>query len=133
MIIPIFFVAHWYASFFLQSFFHHRYAAHNHLVMSPLSEKFFFISCFLVHGSSYMSPYVYAIMHRLHHLNTDTEDDPHSPQNEPKFFNLMLLTRNNYQKYFKSKIPVDENIKKHLPAAPKSMIPILFEFCASAP
>lgn len=115
MVILIFFVLHWYVSFFLQSFFHHRYAAHNHLSMSPAWEKFFFISCFLAHGSSYMSPYVYGIMHRLHHRHADTHDDPHSPQNEPNFFSLMLLTRNNYQKYFKSKILVDENIKKQLP------------------
>lgn len=115
MIIFIFFVAHWYASFFLQSFFHHRYAAHNHFTMSKTTEKFFFICCFFAHGSSYMSPYTYGIMHRLHHIHTDKEQDPHSPHNEPNFFKLMFLTRNNYQKVYTSDISIQENLKKNLP------------------
>ena len=115
MIIPIFFVAHWYVSFFMQEFFHHRYAAHNHVTMSKSTEKFFFICCFLAHGSSYMSPYVYGIMHRVHHIHADTLSDPHSPHNEPNFFGLMLLTRNNYQKFYKKNIEVDANLNKNLP------------------
>lgn len=115
MTIPVFFAVHWYASYFLQAFFHHRYAAHNHLTMSSLSEKFFFICCFLIHGSSYMSPFVYGIMHRIHHIQADKPEDPHSPHNEPNFFKLMFLTRNNYQKFYKSNIPIAENLKKNLP------------------
>jgi stearoyl-CoA desaturase (Delta-9 desaturase) len=115
MFIAGFFVIHWYSSFFLHSFFHHRYSAHNHVTMSRINEKFFFICCFLVHGSSYMSPYVYGIMHRIHHMHADTTNDPHSPHNEPNFFKLMLITRNNYQKYYTSKIVADDNLKKNLP------------------
>ncbi len=113
--IPIFFVLHWYASFFLHSLFHHRYSAHNHITMSRTLEKIFFLCCFLVHGSSYMSPYVYGIMHRIHHIHADTIADPHSPHNEPDFFKLMLVTRNNYQKIYTSKIIINENLKKNLP------------------
>ena len=115
MIIPVFFVIHWYLSFFLQSFFHHRYAAHQHFFMSKRTEKFFYILCFLVHGSSYMSPYAYGIMHRLHHIHTDTEEDPHSPHNEPNFFRLLLVTRNNYQKVYTSNLNVPIKLTKKLP------------------
>jgi len=115
MIILIFFVIHWYAAFFMQSFFHHRYAAHHHFVMTRRSEKFFFIVCFLVHGSSYMSPYCYGIIHRIHHIHTDTEDDPHSPHNEPNFFKLLVATRNTYQKYYTAAVTVHESIAKNLP------------------
>jgi|SRR5690242_1132255 stearoyl-CoA desaturase (delta-9 desaturase) len=115
MTIPVFFTLHWYVAYFLQALFHHRYAAHNHVTMSAISEKMFFICCFLVHGSSYMSPYVYGIMHRVHHKHADEPLDPHSPHIEPNFFRLMLLTRNNYQKFFHSKIIVGESMKKNLP------------------
>ncbi len=115
MIISFFFVTHWYVSFFMQSFFHHRYAAHNHVTMSRRSERFFFVCCFLAHGSSYMSPYAYGIMHRIHHIHTDTSEDPHSPHNEPNFFKLLVMTRNSYQKIYTSAMTVDENLMKNLP------------------
>ena len=115
MVILIFFVAHWYASYFLQAFFHHRYASHNHITMSKRTEKFFFLCCFFTHGSSYMSPYVYGIMHRIHHTYTDESEDPHSPHNEPNFFKLMLLTRKNYQKFYSAQITIGKNLNKNLP------------------
>ncbi|MEO6135258.1 MAG: fatty acid desaturase [Ginsengibacter sp.] len=115
MIVPLFVATHWYTSFFLQSFFHHRYAAHRHFLMSERTGKFFFFLCFLAHGSSYMSPYAYGIMHRLHHIHTDTEEDPHSPHNEPNFFKLWFLTRNNYQKIYTNNLEVDSKLKKDLP------------------
>jgi stearoyl-CoA desaturase (delta-9 desaturase) len=115
VIVPIFFAIHWYASFFLQSFFHHRYGAHRHFLMSARAEKFFFFFCFLVHGSSYMSPGSYGIMHRLHHTHTDTGEDPHSPHNEPNFFGLMLRTRNFYQKIYRAELDIDERLRKDLP------------------
>ena len=115
MVIPCFFVIHWYVSFFLQSFFYHRYASHNHFTMSISAERFFFMCCFLSHGSSFMSPSAYSIMHRLHHVHTDTAEDPHSPHNEPNFFKLLYLTRNQYQKIFCSDMLINENLKKNLP------------------
>ncbi len=115
MVIFIFFIVHWYFSFFLQSFFHHRYAAHRHFEMSQLSERFFYIACFLVHGSSYISPNAFGIMHRLHHMHTDTPEDPHSPSNHPGFFGTMWQTRNSYHNIYIGKTLVDEKIKKDLP------------------
>jgi len=115
MIIPVFFAIHWYAAYFLQAFFHHRYASHNHITMSKRTEKFFFFCCFFIHGSSYMSPYVYGVMHRVHHIHADEPGDPHSPHDEPNFFKLMFLTRNNYQKFYTSQIAIGENLKRNLP------------------
>ena len=111
----IFFTIHWYVSFFLQSFFHHRYAAHRHFEMSSTAEKYFYIFCFLAHGSSYISPYAYGIMHRLHHMHTDTLEDPHSPSYHPGFFGTMLQTRNSYNNIFIGKTIVNDKLKKDLP------------------
>ena len=115
MIVCIFFVIHWYVSFFLQSFFHHRYAAHRHFLMSRTWERFFYILCFMVHGSSYISPYAYGIMHRLHHIHTDEEGDPHSPIKTPGFWATMWQTRNSYYNIFIGKTVVDDRLKKDLP------------------
>lgn len=115
MVILIFFIIHWYLSFFLQSFFYHRYTAHRHFIMTDKTEKFFYIASFLTHGSSYMSPYVYGIMHRLHHIHTDTEEDPHSPSYHPGFWGTMWQTRNSYHAIFKENVTVDAKLKKDLP------------------
>lgn len=115
MVIFFFFIGHWYTSFFFQSFFHHRYAAHRHFNMSTNVEKFFYFCCFMTHGSSYISPYAYGIMHRLHHAHTDTEDDPHSPAHHPGFFATMWQTRNSYHNIYIGKTIVDEKLKKDLP------------------
>ena len=115
MILMVFFVLHWYTAFFLQSFFHHRYAAHRHFTMSKLTERFFYVCCFLVHGSSYISPYAYGIMHRMHHMHTDTKEDPHSPSNCNGFFSTLWQTRNSYYNIFIGKTLVDDKVKKDLP------------------
>lgn len=115
MTIFIFFAIHWYASLFFQSFFHHRYAAHKQFTMSPVWEKFFYICSFIAQGSSYISPYAYGLMHRLHHMHTDTIHDPHSPVNTPGFLNMMLKTRNSYYNIFIGKTPVDDKLKKDIP------------------
>lgn len=115
MVIIIFFIIHWYLSFFLQSFFYHRYTAHRHFQMSKSVEKIFYILSFLVHGSSYMSPFTYGLMHRLHHIHTDTEEDPHSPSFHPSFFGTMLQTRNSYNDLFTRKTIVDSKYEKDLP------------------
>ncbi|MBA2563659.1 MAG: fatty acid desaturase [Chitinophagaceae bacterium] len=114
-VIFIFFIIHWYASFFFQSFFHHRYAAHRHFNMSTNAEKLFYFCCFIIHGSSYISPYAYGIMHRLHHVHADTEDDPHSPAYHTGFFATMWQTRNSYLNIYIGKTIVDDKLKKDLP------------------
>jgi len=115
MFILLFLVIHWYASLFFQSFFHHRYAAHNHFTMSRGWEKFFYICCFFTQGSSYISATTYGLMHRLHHAHTDTERDPHSPAYTDNMFALLWQTRNNYNSIFLGRTIVDDKFKKDLP------------------
>ena len=48
MEIFLFIVAHWYLSLFAQSFFHHRYSAHQMFTMPKWVEKFFLAGSLLV-------------------------------------------------------------------------------------
>ncbi|HCK22036.1 MAG TPA: acyl-CoA desaturase, partial [Bacteroidetes bacterium] len=89
MVIFIFLVLHWYLSLFSQTFFLHRYAAHSMFSMSKTWERVFYIFTWITQGSSYLSPYAYGILHRLHHAHTDTAEDPHSPSYEKGLFALM--------------------------------------------
>ena len=79
MIIVLFVVILWYGGLFFQSFFLHRYAAHQVFTMSKTMERVTFVLTWFFQGSSYLSAYGYGIMHRMHHAYTDTEKDPHSP------------------------------------------------------
>jgi len=115
MAISIFFITHWYASIFAQTFFNHRYAAHQQFTMNPFWEKFFYVFSFLSLGSSYLSAHVYAIMHRMHHAYTDTEKDPHSPRFDESMFAMMLRTRKIYLDTFNKKVKIDEKFTKNLP------------------
>jgi stearoyl-CoA desaturase (delta-9 desaturase) len=94
--ILIFFVAHWQASVFLQTFFLHRYGAHRQFTMSKGWERTFHFLTWAVQGSSYLNPRAYAIMHRMHHAFSDTERDPHSPVHQPNVFKMMLRTLHQY-------------------------------------
>ena len=118
MAIAAFLVIHWYVSLFFQSVFHHRYAAHGMFTMSRFWERVFYCCCLLAQGSSYISPYAYGIMHRLHHAYSDTPHDPHSPHHTHGFFRMLLQTRNNYFNIFLGKVPVDERFKKGIPDWP---------------
>lgn len=118
MALLVFFVVHWYASLFFQSFFHHRYAAHRICSMSRGWEKFFYIGCFLTQGSSYISARTYGILHRLHHAHTDTEFDPHSPKNSENVFAMLLDTSHNYRAIHFGRMKVPEKYLKGLPDWP---------------
>ena len=115
MAILIFLLIHWYCSLFFQSVFLHRYAAHGLYTMSKGWEKFFFFGCFITQGSSYISPPAYGIMHRLHHAHTDTDEDPHSPENSSNVFSMMWDTRNSYRNIYIGKTEVADKYKKDLP------------------
>ena len=115
MAIFLFFVAHWYGSLFSQTFFHHRYAAHKMFTMSPFWEKVFYFFSYVVQGSSYLSPYAYGIMHRMHHAHADTEHDPHSPSYSEGLLDMMWITKNNYNAILKETVEIDEKWKKELP------------------
>lgn len=96
MTILIFFVAHWYLSLFVQTFFLHRYAAHQQFTMSPFMEKVFYVLTFLFQGSSYLSPKAYGHMHRLHHVYADTEQDVHSPKYSTGPIDMMMQAWKSY-------------------------------------
>lgn len=114
-IILIFFFAHWYLSLFTQSFFNHRYAAHSQFTMSKGWEKFWFIVSYIFQGSSYLSPYAYGVMHRMHHAYTDTEKDPHSPRYSKNMFAMMWDTKKVYSDIFRGRMKVDEKFTKNVP------------------
>lgn len=98
MAILLFFSAHWYLSLFTQTFFLHRYAAHQMFTMSKGWEKFFYWLTYIFQGSSFLSPRAYGIMHRLHHAYADTAQDPHSPRYSDNLFDMMWKTKKIYQK-----------------------------------
>lgn len=118
MAIFIFFAAHWYLSLFTQTFFHHRYAAHRMFTMSKFWEKFFYALSFIFQGSSFLSPYGYGAMHRLHHAYADTEKDPHSPKYDENIFKMMWKTKNVYNSILYKKIQLEEKYLKDLPHWP---------------
>lgn len=112
----IFLALHWYLSLFAQTVFMHRYAAHGMFSMSPFWEKFFYWYSFFTMGSSYLSPWAYGILHRLHHEHADTEDDPHSPLFYPNPGKLMWHTKEVYQDIDNDKKENIEKYKKNLPS-----------------
>lgn len=115
MVILIFFALHWYLSLFTQTFFHHRYAAHQMYTMSKFWEKVFFVFSFIFQGSSYLSPYAYGILHRMHHANADTELDPHSPKYDKSILKMMWRTKTIYSNIFYGRTKIDEKYTKQLP------------------
>jgi stearoyl-CoA desaturase (Delta-9 desaturase) len=118
MIIVLFFIAHWYLSLFAQTFFLHRYAAHKMFTMSPFMEKVFYVLTFIFQGSSYLSPYAYGVMHRLHHAHADTEQDPHSPSFSKNLFDMMWKTKNYYNLILHKEDSIEEKFKKGVPHWP---------------
>lgn len=55
---------------------YHRGLTHRAIVMAPALEKWLAVSGPWLTG---IDPKAWACMHRLHHLHSDTEQDPHSP------------------------------------------------------
>lgn len=115
MLIILFVVLLWYSGLFFQSFFLHRYAAHQTFTMSKTAEKITFILTWLFQGPSYLSAYGYGIMHRMHHAYTDTPQDPHSPSYDENLFAMMWKTKTIYQDINNDRIEVDTKFKKNVP------------------
>jgi len=86
--------------------------------MNKFWERAFFILSYITQGSSYMSPRAYAIMHRMHHAYTDTEQDPHSPSFSKNIFAMMWRTRNIYVKIFEGTMEIEPRFLKNLPGWP---------------
>ena len=115
MIIVVFVLVLWYGGLFFQSFFLHRYAAHQTFTMSKTMERVTFFLTWVFQGSSYLSAYGYGIMHRMHHAYTDTEKDPHSPSHDPNMFAMMWKTKNIYQDINNERITIDTRFTKNVP------------------
>jgi len=99
MAILVFFVAHWSASIFFQTFFLHRYASHKQITMSKGWERCFHLLTYLAQGSSFLSVRGYAILHRMHHAFSDTPKDPHSPLNHANVLTMMWSTKQRYDAF----------------------------------
>jgi stearoyl-CoA desaturase (delta-9 desaturase) len=115
IIILLFFVIHWYSSLFMQTFLQHRYAAHRAFSMSKFWERFFYLAAYITQGSSYVSPRVYAIMHRMHHAYTDTDKDPHSPKYDRNIFIMMWHARRLTDSIYKGKAVIEPRFLRNLP------------------
>lgn len=92
-IILLFFILHWFASAFAQTFFLHRYSSHRQFEMNRFWEGFWYLFTYLSQGSSYLQPRAYAVLHRMHHAYSDTEKDPHSPHFFDDVFSMMWRTK----------------------------------------
>jgi stearoyl-CoA desaturase (delta-9 desaturase) len=108
-------VALWYGGLFFQTFFLHRYAAHEQFTMSKTAEKVTFVLTWLFQGSNYLSAYGYGIMHRMHHAFADTQNDPHSPKYDENLFSMMWRTKSNYQNINKQLIEIDNRFTQNVP------------------
>jgi stearoyl-CoA desaturase (Delta-9 desaturase) len=117
-VIVVFFVVHWFLAAFVQVFFMHRYAAHGQFSMSKRWERFFYVLTYLVLGSSFLPPRAYAILHRQHHAYSDTERDPHSPQNYRTIFGMMLATRRNFDDIANARVAVEPRFDGRCPEWP---------------
>ncbi len=105
----------WYVGLFFQTFFLHRYAAHQTFTMTKFNEKVCFFLTWLFQGSNYLSAYGYGVMHRMHHAYADTEKDPHSPKFDKNIFAMMWRTKNTYQDINKKRTEVDSKFIKNVP------------------
>ena len=111
----IFFVLHWHLSLAAQSVFHHRYAAHGMYVLTPSGVRRMYIFSFITMGSSYLSPYVYGLLHRLHHKFADKDGDPHPADlfHGPwGLFKMMWQTKNIYVAISKNQYPDVEKVSQ---------------------
>ncbi|MET0342108.1 MAG: acyl-CoA desaturase [Polyangiales bacterium] len=118
MVIAVFFLAHWQLSVFCQSFFLHRYGAHKQFTMSKGWERFFHLLTYVSQGSSFLSPRGYAILHRMHHAYSDTEQDPHSPHFSTNALTMMLKTKHKYDDYAYDRVKPEARFDGNCPSWP---------------
>ncbi len=115
MAILLFFVLHWFLSLFSQTFFLHRYASHKMFTMNKFWERFFYGFTVIVQGSSFLNPRAYAIMHRMHHAYSDTEQDPHSPHFFKDVWEMTMRTKDIYLNYAKYNVEPDKAFRGNYP------------------
>jgi len=115
MEIAIFMVMMWYGGLFFQTFFLHRYSAHQAFTMSKFTEKVFFVLTWIFQGSNYLSAYGYGVMHRMHHAYADTPKDPHSPKYDKTLFSMMWRTKKIYTDINKKAVDIDGRFTENVP------------------
>ncbi|MFW5659611.1 MAG: acyl-CoA desaturase [Bacteroidota bacterium] len=115
MTILIAFIAHWFLSLFMHSFFLHRYAAHQMFKMSKFWEKTFFVLMWITQNSSFLSPRAYAILHRMHHAYSDTEKDPHTPSMYPNPLVMIWKTRQTFVDIQDENIEIEDKFRGGYP------------------
>ncbi len=115
MAVVILFLVLWYGGLFFQTFFLHRYSAHQQFTMSKTTERIVFVLTWLFQGSNYLSAYGYGVMHRMHHAYADTEKDPHSPKYDKSIMAMMWRTKTTYQGINQGDVVVEEKFTKNVP------------------
>lgn len=110
--ILLFFIAHWFLSLFVHTFFLHRYASHQMYTTSKAGEKIFYFMTWFLQGSSFLVPRAYAVMHRMHHTYSDTEQDPHSPHFFKDIVDMMKHTYVVYDKFNTRQVQPDPQFTK---------------------
>jgi len=113
-----FFLLHWQASVFCQTFFLHRYGAHRMFTMSPFWEKAFYVLTYLCQGASFLHPRAYAVLHRMHHAYSDTEKDPHSPLFFKDAMSMMWQTKVAYDDYAYDRVKPESRFDGGVPSWP---------------
>ena len=113
--ILILLAAQHFISLFMQTFFLHRYAAHQMFTMSKFWEKVFFVCTWLFQGSSYLSAATYGKMHRMHHAFADTEKDVHSPKHDKSIWKMTVKTKNVYTSIHEGEMVLEEKFLNNLP------------------
>jgi stearoyl-CoA desaturase (Delta-9 desaturase) len=118
LVIAAFFILHWQASVFFQTFFLHRYGAHRMVSMSKGWERFFYLCTYMAQGPSFLSPRAYGILHRMHHAFSDTPKDPHSPLNHSSLLPMMLETKKRYDDFAYDRVKPEPRFEGGLPSWP---------------
>jgi stearoyl-CoA desaturase (delta-9 desaturase) len=116
--IVTFLVAHWFLCVFCQTFYLHRYGAHQMFTMSKGWERFFHLLTYLSQGSSFLNPRGYAILHREHHAYSDTPKDPHSPHMHTNVVSMMAYTLKHYQDHNHKRVIPEARFMGHTPEWP---------------
>ena len=113
--ILIIFFAHWWASLLFHTMYLHRYASHKMFTTGKVREKIFHLLTWMTQGSSYLVPKAYAVMHRMHHAHSDTEEDPHSPHFFKDVIGMMRHTGKIYNDFVEGKRTAASEFCQDLP------------------
>lgn len=94
IIAVIIFLAAYVINMLYITVFYHRGLTHSAIQLKPQIRKWVALTGSWVTG---IDPKAWACMHRLHHLHSDTELDPHSPWNQG-IFGVMLGQLKSYER-----------------------------------